>query len=139
MSALPHQPADLSSADTALAGTSDPSAMTAALRPVREARDKQTERAAAAGAIVDDLRRKLDAAEDVYQAESASLQHLDRAIGEHEATIAAARAQRERDRRAREAVERESERERQRQIEDGLAALGREQARIAAQDRTRRA
>ena len=48
MTALPHEPADINGANAALAGGGSVSHMTAQLKTVREAREKQAERAAVA-------------------------------------------------------------------------------------------
>ena len=125
MKVLPHQPADLSAADSALAGLADLAAMQEAVDRVREARTRQAERVSASRSILDEHRAALEAAERVHQAEVAALEHVDRALAGHELRIAEVRERRRSDRAAQERTERRAEQDRQRLIEDGLAQLGR--------------
>ena len=124
MTALPHAPADLTAADNALAGGGSVSHMTAQLKTVREARERQAERAAAATTALAKARDALTAAEKIFDREAGDLARMDRAITKHEATIETARDQQRRDREAEQAVEAERAAHRRRLIGDGLARLG---------------
>ena len=124
MTALPHEPADLTAADNALAGGGSVSHMTAQLKTVREARERQAERAAAATASLAKARAALTAAERIFDQEAANLARMDRTIAGHEATITAAQAQRAADARAAERQEADAAARRQRQVEAGLIELG---------------
>ena len=92
--------------------------MTAQLKTVREARERQAERAAAATAGLAEARAALTAAERIFDREAGDLARLDKTIFAHEATIETARDRQRRDREAaREARRREL-------VETGLARLG---------------
>ena len=100
--------------------------MTAQLETVREARERQAERAAAATAGLAEARAALTAAERIFDREAGDLARMDRAaVAKHEATITAAQAQRAADARAAERQEADAAARRQRQVEAGLIALGR--------------
>ena len=121
---LPHQPADTSAADGALAGGGSVSHMVNALAPVKAACERQAERAAETGRRVEAARAALAEAEWAHQREAGDLAHMRAAVSKHEATIEAARDQRRLDRGAARQVEVDREAHKRRLIEDGLARLG---------------
>ena len=65
--------------------------MTAQLETVREARERQAERAAAATAGLAEARAALTAAERIFDREAGDLARMDRSIAGHEATISGLR------------------------------------------------
>ena len=99
--------------------------MTAQLETVREARERQAERAAAATAGLAEARAALTAAERIFDREAGDLARMDRAaVAKHETTIETVRDRQRRDREAAQAAEAKAEAHRAKLIEDGLARLG---------------
>ena len=88
---LPHEPANLSAADTALVGARDPGAMNGALVPVREARGRQAERERAAFSILEKRRGEHAAAERAHAIETTILEGLDEALAARGAALEALR------------------------------------------------
>ena len=124
MKELPGEHADLTSADSALAGTTELGQMTARLKPVHAGRDAQAERVGVAASNVEEARAALAQAEAVLQREAGDLVALDRAIATHEAAISEVRDRQRRDKERNARVTGQAAQARRRAIEDGLIAMG---------------
>ncbi|MCY3672769.1 MAG: hypothetical protein OXH14_17045 [Alphaproteobacteria bacterium] len=125
---LPGQPPDLDLADSPLAGAADIPAMRARRTVLQEAIEAQGERVTAAEGIVADRRQALAEAEDVQRIEAGALAHLRQGEDTVAKRIEAKRNEERADRDARERTARQEEAARQRAIEDGLIAVGRQEA-----------
>ena len=122
---LPGEPADLTSADNAIAATTDVAVMIERLSPVRKAHAAQALRCTVAGENVTEAAASLAHHERVAALENAALDQLTGDVDKIEAAIKTVRDREANDRRrARRIAEQEAAR-RRREVQDGLAALGR--------------
>ena len=136
LSAAAAQTANLASAGTLFVCAHDIPSMQSKRNELADciAEQEGVEREAARGA--EDAMQAARRAETAHQGEADKLAGLRRVDREIVARIDAKREEARREREARDRAEREAERNRQRQIEDGLAALGRQEAERLARERT---
>lgn len=130
------QTASLALDGTILVGANSIADMSARRGALRSAMGEQEAAERQAAREAEDAMQAARRAEAAHQGEAdklAGLRRADEAIGQR---IEAKRREVARDREAQERAGREAERNRQRQIEDGLAALGRQEAERLARERT---